>query len=87
MCFAITGLLAHHRRPHIRFLFIGSHFCSALLSGPLRGGWLFSRLRFAITSPLSTCEEGSHLQAVEHAGARPKISACHTIRTHICARP
>ena len=25
--------LARHRRPHIRFLFIGSHLCSTLLSG------------------------------------------------------
>jgi hypothetical protein len=34
MDFAITSPLARHRTPPIRFLFIGSHLCSALLSGP-----------------------------------------------------
>ena len=32
--FAVIGPLARHRRPPIRFLFIGSRFCSTLLSGP-----------------------------------------------------
>jgi hypothetical protein len=32
--FAIFGLLARHRRPDLRFLFIGSHLCSTLLLGP-----------------------------------------------------
>jgi len=32
--FAVMGPLARHRRPPIRFLFIGSRFCSTLLSGP-----------------------------------------------------
>ncbi len=30
--FAVICLLARHRRPHIRFLSIGSHLCSTLLS-------------------------------------------------------
>jgi hypothetical protein len=34
MGFAFIGPLARHRRPRIRFLFIGSHLCSTLLSGP-----------------------------------------------------
>jgi hypothetical protein len=34
MGFVVIGLFARHRRPRIRFLFIGSHLCSALLSGP-----------------------------------------------------
>ena len=34
MGFAILGSLARHRRPHIRFWFIGSRLCSTLLSGP-----------------------------------------------------
>jgi hypothetical protein len=34
MGFAVTCPLARHRRPHIRFLFIGSRLCSTLLSGP-----------------------------------------------------
>src|SRR6266576_7244785 len=33
MGFAIICPLARHRRPHIRFLYIGSRLCSALLSG------------------------------------------------------
>jgi hypothetical protein len=33
MGFVVICLLARHRRPPIRFLFIGSHLCSALLSG------------------------------------------------------
>src|SRR5579872_4667565 len=34
MGFAIIGPLARHRMPHIRFLYIGSHVCSALPSDP-----------------------------------------------------
>ena len=41
MGFAIIGPLARHRRPPIRFLFIGSHLCSALLSGPASRRVLF----------------------------------------------
>src|SRR5437016_183569 len=62
--FAVICPLARHRRPPIRFLSIGSHFWSTLLSD------VTSRpppLRFAITSPPSGCEEDFHLQAVEHA--------------------
>ena len=41
MGFAIIGSLARHRRPPIRFLFIGSRLCSALLSPP-RGECYFT---------------------------------------------
>jgi hypothetical protein len=34
MGFALIGPLARHRMPRIRFLFIGSHVCSTLLSDP-----------------------------------------------------
>ena len=34
MGFAVTCPLARHRMPLIRFLYIGSHVCSALLSDP-----------------------------------------------------
>jgi hypothetical protein len=34
MGFVVMGFFARHCRPRIRFLFIGSHLCSALLSGP-----------------------------------------------------
>jgi hypothetical protein len=67
MGYAITGSLARHPRPPIRFLFIGSHLCSALLPAPPHGECV-SPLRFAITSRPSRCEEGLHLQAVKHAG-------------------
>src|SRR5919109_628760 len=40
--FAIIGSLALHRRPRIRFLFIGSRLCSALLSGPASRRVLFN---------------------------------------------
>jgi hypothetical protein len=41
MGFAVLCPLARHRRPPIRFLFIGSHLCSALLSGPASRRVLF----------------------------------------------
>ena len=41
MGFAIMCSLARHRRPRIRFLFIGSHLCSTLLSGPASRRVLF----------------------------------------------
>src|SRR2546426_5536216 len=41
MGFAVSCPLARHRRPLIRFLFIGSHLCSALLSGPASRRVLF----------------------------------------------
>ena len=41
MGFAIMCSLARHRRPHIRFLFIGSRLCSTLLSGPASRRVLF----------------------------------------------
>jgi len=47
---AIIGSLARHRRPPIRFLFIGSRLCSALLSGPPLAASVISPLRFAIPS-------------------------------------
>jgi hypothetical protein len=33
MGFVVNCLFARHRRPRIRFLFIGSRLCSTLLSG------------------------------------------------------
>src|SRR6201984_390952 len=77
MGFVVVGLFARHRRPRIRFLFIGSHLCSALLSGPASAS-VISPLRFAITSRPSRCEEDLHLQAVEHARHTKK-------REHSCA--
>jgi len=51
MGFALTCRLAHHRRPRIRFLFIGSHFCSMFLSGPPRNECdLTLALRYYFTS-------------------------------------
>ena len=41
MGFAINSSIAHDRRSLIRFLFIGSRFCSALLSGPTSRRVLF----------------------------------------------
>src|SRR5437879_13045709 len=41
MGFAIICPLARHRRPQIRFLYIGSRLCSALLSGPASRRVLF----------------------------------------------
>ncbi len=75
MGFAITCSLARHRRPHIRFLFIGSHLCSALLSGPASRRVLFHPLRFAVTSPPSGCQRDFHPQAVGHARHTRKKAA------------
>ena len=41
MGFVVSSLFARHRRPPIRFLFIGSHLCSAFLSGPASRRVLF----------------------------------------------
>jgi|SRR6476661_483407 len=41
MGFAVMRPLARHRRPRIRFLFIGSRLCSTLLSGPASRRVLF----------------------------------------------
>jgi len=41
MGFAVVCPLARHRRPRIRFLFIGSLLCSTLLSGPASRRVLF----------------------------------------------
>src|ERR1700733_14411500 len=41
MGFAVIRPLARHRRPPIRFLFIGSRLCSTLLSGPASRRVLF----------------------------------------------
>src|SRR5215467_3511694 len=67
MGFVVVCRFARPRRPHIRFLFIGSHLCSALLSGPASRRVLFSPLRFAMTSPSSGCQRDFHPQAVERA--------------------
>src|SRR5215471_16774329 len=41
MGFVVVCRFARHRRPHIRFLFIGSHLCSTLLLGPASRRVLF----------------------------------------------
>src|SRR5438477_6231652 len=41
MGFAVTCPLARHRMPQIQFLYISSHLCSALLSGPASRPVLF----------------------------------------------
>jgi len=41
MGFAVTCPLARHRMPQIQFLYISSHLCSALLSGPASRRVLF----------------------------------------------
>src|SRR6266481_6138586 len=63
MGFVAIGLFARHRRPRIRFLFIGSHLCSALLSGPASRRVLFH----PCASRSSRCEEDLHLLAVKPA--------------------
>ena len=51
MGFAIIRSLTRHRRPFIRFLFIGSHLCYALLSAPPRDECYFTlALRYHFTS-------------------------------------
>src|SRR5438093_13138699 len=51
MGFAIMCSLARHRRPHIRFLFIGSRLCSTLFQAPPRGECYFTlALRSDFTS-------------------------------------
>jgi len=57
------------RRPHIRFLFIGSRVCS---HASFRLRLTATPLRFAITSPSSGCEEDFHLQAIDPAGRTNK---------------
>src|SRR6266705_1454323 len=60
MGFAVSCPLARHRRPHIRFLFIGSRLCSTLLSGPASRPVL--PLRFANPSSPSDWVEDFHLR-------------------------
>ena len=62
MGFAVSCQLARRRRPHIRFLFIGSRFAPRFLQTPPRDDALALRYHF---SP-SGCEEDFHLQAVIH---------------------
>ena len=62
--FAVIGQLVRRRRPHIRFLSIGSRLCSTLPSDPASRQQL---LRFANTSPPSGCEGDFHPQDVIHA--------------------
>ena len=42
MGFVVICRFARHRRPRIRFLFIASHLCSTLLSGPAQRRVLFN---------------------------------------------
>jgi hypothetical protein len=67
MGFAVICPLARHRRPRIRFLFIGSHLLLRASFRPRLAASVISPLRFAITSRPSRCQEDLHLQAVEHA--------------------
>src|SRR6201993_2471850 len=67
MGFAVMCPLPRHRRPRIRFLFIGSPPFSTLLFGPPPPGVVFFPLRFAMTSPPSGCQRDFHPRAVEHA--------------------
>ena len=62
--FAVIGQLVRRRRPHIRFLSIGSRLCSTLPSDPASRR---QPLRFAITYPPSGCEGDLHPQAINHA--------------------
>ena len=65
MGFTIIGSLARHRRPPIRFLFIGSRLCSTLLSGPASRRVLFHPCA-SLNLRLHQVE-GLHLLAAEHA--------------------
>jgi hypothetical protein len=62
--FAISCSLARHRRPHIRFLFIGSRVCSTLPSDPLLP---MAPLRFPNRLPPSDSVGDSHPHVVDHA--------------------
>ena len=64
MGFAIIGELARHRRPSIRFLFIGSRVCSALPSDPTSRS---APLRLSSCLPPSGSAGDSHAQAVDPA--------------------
>src|SRR6267143_866088 len=53
------------------------HWLAFLLHASFRPHLTVTPLRFAITSPLSGCEEDLHLQAVEHARrTKEKIGQC-----------
>src|SRR5205814_2630182 len=71
MGFAVTCPLARHRMPQIQFLYISSHLCSASFRPRLTAS-VISRLRFAITSRPSRCEEDLHLIAVKHVGTQER---------------
>jgi hypothetical protein len=63
MDLVVSCQLVRHRRPHHRFLFIGSRLCSTLFQTPPHGAALALRYHF----PPSGCEKDFHLQAVEYA--------------------
>src|SRR5947207_8207598 len=67
MGFAIIRSLTRHRKPLIRFLFIGSHLLLRASFRPRLAASVISPLRFAITSRPSRCEEDLHLLAVKPA--------------------
>ena len=67
MGFAINGSLARHRRPPIRFLFIGSASLLHASFRPRLAASVILPLRFANPSSPSDWVEDFHLQAVEHA--------------------
>src|SRR6266498_2879142 len=72
MDFAIICPLVRHRMPQIRFLYIGSHVCSTLLSDPP------SRLRPCVSLSL-------HLHQVVKGTCTPELS--NMLGTQNCARP
>jgi hypothetical protein len=74
MGFAVIRPLARHRMPLIRFLFIGSHVCSTLLSDPA------SRRRRCASLSL-------HLHQVVKGTFTPKLSNMLGARNYPPAKP
>ena len=74
MGFAVIGPLARHRMPLIRFLYIGSCVCSALLSDPA------SRRRRCASLSL-------HLHQVVKGTSTPKLSNMLGTRNYPPAKP
>jgi hypothetical protein len=72
MGLAILCLLARHRRPPIRFLFIGLASLLRASFGLRLAASVVSPLRFANPSSPSGWVEDFHLPAIEHAGHAKK---------------
>src|SRR5216683_2195697 len=76
MGFAIICSLARHRRPHIRFLFIGSRFLLHASFRPRLAASVVSPLRFAMTSPPSVVHVASrHPQSMKMDSNRAMLNA------------